>query len=172
MTTQAITLSTAFEFTSVPFHFERTTDWELIKSIVTHPRIWPWISDDLSCKPEEWQPLKNEVFYLKVSDQEGLLGIWCLRSCTSTCWEVHTCLLPRAYGNSIAASKAAIRWVFVNTPCTRLITAVPSDNRLALRLARRAGMLEFGCNPKSFVKRGEFLSQYMLGISKDEVTCL
>lgn len=149
------------------FTFERTFDFGMVKRIISDRHIYPHVSDDLSPSAEDYQPPRENAFYLLVSDAEGHLGLWVLTSQTSTCWAVHTCLLPRAYGRTaILAARAAIAWVFANTPCTRLVTDVPTNNTLALRLAKNAQMTEYGFNPDSFVKDGKSYGQHLLGISK------
>src|SRR5579859_528465 len=138
------------------FAFERTKDLELIKTIVTHPYIWPGVSDDFSPEPEKWQPMDPEVWtYLTVSEAGELLGLWALVPLSTICWEVHTCLLPKAYGSTaIAAAESGVQWVFSRTACKRIVTNVPAYNRLALRFAKACGFTEYGFNPDSYQKEG------------------
>lgn len=148
--------------------FERTENWELIKKIVTHPRIYPAVSDDFSPKAEDWEPIKDEnAWYVVVGDGEEMLGLWALFPENRICWKVHTCLLPKAYGEraKVAAGEGSA-WVWANTPCLRLITDVPIFNRLALKFALYAGFTQFGVNPKSYMKYGKLHDVIMLGISK------
>lgn len=153
--------------------FERTRDWELVKQIVTHPKVYPYISDDFSPKPEAWEPVKEEVvIYVLVRDGEELLGLWIFVPLNGVCMDVHTCLLPNAYGHkAVEAAKEMAVWLWENTACHRLVTEVPASNPLARRFAERAGMVEFGCNPRSFLKRGKLEDQYLLGMSRPEELC-
>jgi hypothetical protein len=57
-------------------------------------------------------------------------------------------------------------WIWHNTPCRRLITNVPADNRLAFQFALSAGMEPYGKNEDSFLKGGKLLDQICLGISR------
>jgi hypothetical protein len=149
--------------------FEFTRDFDLVKRIVTDPKVFPFICDDNSPKAEDYEPHK-EMLYVHVRDEEQSLGIWAFFSHNSICWEIHTCLLPCAYGER--ASKAArtlAEWIWTNTNWQRVITNVPESNRLALMFALKAGLTRFAVNPKSYLKDGKLLDQVMLGISRPGV---
>lgn len=150
--------------------FERSTDYGLIKGIITHPAIWNHASDDFSPTANEWEPHKSAlIWYVLVKDGEDLLGLFMLVPENTICWKVHTCLLPIARGSKAKqAAEQGIHWVWANTPCLRLITDVPKYNRQASLFSRWAGMAEFGVNPKSYKKNGELQDVMMLGISKPE----
>jgi RimJ/RimL family protein N-acetyltransferase len=147
--------------------FERSFDYSLIRKILTHPKIWPHISDDGSPAAAEFQPIQSEaVWYIVVRDGEEILGLWMLHPHNSICWEIHTCLLPIAWGErGLEAARLLGEWIQKHIPCRRVITNVPSNNRLALRFALEAGMTEFGVNPASFLKNGKLRDQVLLGIS-------
>jgi RimJ/RimL family protein N-acetyltransferase len=151
--------------------FERSFDYELIRSILTHVRIWPFISDDGSPPVEEYKPIEHDaIWYVIVRDvhDEGtdLLGLWMFHPQNAVCWEVHTCLLPAAWGErgQFAASLLPA-WIWANTPCRRIVTNVPTTNRLALHFAIKAGMKIYGVNEASFLKRGILMDQVCLGIT-------
>lgn len=150
------------------FSFERSTDWELIKSIATHRRVYPHISDDFSPKAEDWNPVQDErVWYVIVREDEEVLGMFALFPQSKICWEVHTCMLPKAYGEKgRAATKEAIKWLFEVSACLRIVTQVPHYNVIALRYAIDAGMKEYGYNPSSYMKDGVLQGITLLGISK------
>jgi RimJ/RimL family protein N-acetyltransferase len=147
--------------------FERSFDYELIRSILVHPRVYPHISDDGSPAAAEFRPLQSDaVWYIVVRDGEEVLGLWMLHPHNSICWEIHTALLPNAWGErGLRAARLLPEWIWKNTLCRRVMTNVPDNNRLALRFAREAGMTEFGVNPASFLKHGELWDQVLLGIS-------
>jgi RimJ/RimL family protein N-acetyltransferase len=155
-------------------HFERSFDYELIRRILTHERIWPHISDDGSPPAGEYRPFESElIWYVVVRDiypdagPEEILGLWMFTPHNAVCWEVHTALLPEAWGGRAhQAAQLMADWIWRNTPCRRIVTNVPENNRLALRFAQAVGMEVYGCNEKSFLKGGKLLDQILLGISK------
>lgn len=147
---------------------DRTFDLALIKRTMTHRRIYPYICDDGAPPAEAFSPIDNPlIYYLQMSDSEHL-GVFMLHPHNTVCFEVHTCLLPHAWGETARqCTREGTRWMFDNTPCRRIITNVPQYNRLALKLALESGMSQFGVNPKSFLKDGKLCDQIMLGISKE-----
>lgn len=154
--------------------FERTFDYALVKAIITHPAIYPHVSDDFSPSAEEYKPIESEfVWYVKVKDDGEILGVWIFVPENAICWKIHTCLLPTAWGARAAkAAKMMAQWIWKNTQCVRIITDVPETNRLALMFALKSGMTRYGMNPKSYMKDGKLLDQVVLGISKPgEITC-
>ena len=149
-------------------YFERSKDYALIRGILTQPSIWRHISDDFSPEPDEYRPIESEsIWYVMVWDGNELLGLWMFHPHNGICWEVHTALLPDAYGDRArAAAIGMTKWMWRNTPCRRIITHVPANNRLALRFAIEAGMEVYGTNPASFQKGGKLIDQICLGISR------
>ncbi len=152
--------------------FERTRNWELIKRIVTHPKIYPHVSDDFCPPAEKWEPSHDEsIWYVLCKDGEEVIALWLFMPHTQVCWQVHTCVLPAAYGpRARAAVEALAGWLWVNAPvCQRVVTDVPQYNRLAFRYALLAGMKEYGLNPKSYMKDGKLHDVILLGISRPGV---
>lgn len=145
-------------------------DKDVIADTITNDRIYPHVSDDGSPVPELYEA-NDSMLHIGIVDGEEYLGLFAIHPHNFVLYEVHTCLLPCAWGGrSVEAAKTLIEWVFSNTECKRLITSVPSNNALARRLAIRSGMVEYGVNPASFQKNRVLFDLIMLGISK-EVTC-
>lgn len=153
--------------------FERTFDLELIRTIITHHRIWPHVSDDGAGAPENYRPVDHPaIWYVTVLNHGELMGAWIFTPENSICWGVHTCLLPKAWGSfAHRAAREMCVWIWENTPCRRIVTTVPTYNRLALAFAKGAGMEQYGLNPQSYQKDGKMYDQILLGISRPETTC-
>lgn len=147
---------------------ERTTDYELIRSVMTSPAVYPHITDDYSPAAEEYcPPVHDLLVYVAVWEDEELLGLWLFVPQNGICWEVHTCLLPCARGHRARrAAKHVMAWIWRNTPCRRIVTNVPETNRLAYHFALNVGMEFYGCNEKSFLKDGKLVDQMCLGMSR------
>lgn len=147
-------------------HFEQTLDMGLVRSVLTHPRIYPAITDDGCPGVETFEP-NPSMLYVTVRDKGELLGIFALEGRNAICYEIHTCLLPRAWGERAKQAARGMReWLFANTPCQRIITTIPLYNTLAVRFAVEAGMEEFGINPDSYLKGGKLYGQILMGVSK------
>lgn len=148
--------------------FQSTTDAALIKAIITHPAIWPYVTDDFASTIEDYEPIIGErTLYMLAFDGIELLGMWMFEICSPICYKVHTCILPNAYGGRAGqAAKEMAEWIWENTTCQRIITDVPENNRLAYRFALKAGMTQFGLNPKCYQKGGLLMDVALLGMSR------
>jgi hypothetical protein len=148
--------------------FERSQDYELIRQIITRPEIYRHVSDDFCPPAAEFKPAEHPaILYMLVRDGDELLGLWIFAPLNGVCCEVHTCLLPCAWGER--ARRAVIEgteWIWQNTPWQRIVTNVPRTNRLALKFALQAGLKIYGVNCLSYLKGGKLIDQICLGISK------
>lgn len=151
---------------------QQITDKNIILDTVRHPKIYPHISDD-SCpkNPNDLEFINEDLIYLGAYLNNIYHGLFLIHKHNFILFEVHTSLLPKAWGNAVLFAKSCIEWVFKNTLCQRLITSVPDENKLALRLAKNSGMIEYGYNPMSIMKNSKLLGQTMLGINKGGELC-
>lgn len=151
--------------------FERIFDMDLIRRTMTHPQIWPHISDDGAPSLEGFEPPSHpSIWYVAVRSGSEFMGLWMFVPQSAVCFEVHTCLLPTAWGTfSRRAAVAVADWMWQQcVNLQRIVTSVPECNRLALRLAENSGMLRYGLNPMSYLKNGKLYGQILLGISREE----
>lgn len=148
---------------------ERSFDFELIWRLITHPKSYPFASDDFSTPPQEFAVhIDDRIWYVLAYDRGELLGGFMFVPQNTICWEIHLMLLPASWGRrSVEALRSAIAWVFENTPCLRIVGATPAYLRLAIRLAHRAGMTQFGVNEKAFLKNGILHDLILSGVSKE-----
>jgi RimJ/RimL family protein N-acetyltransferase len=145
----------------------RTFDEEFIASCYAVPETWKTICDDENINPELFFPcMDRENYWLEVTEEGDRLGVFLGRRVNHITYEAHTILLPKARGRASLAALAAIKWMFDNTPCLRLVTNVPSFNASAVRLCHAVGMEQYGTNVKSFQKNGQLFDQLEFGISK------
>ena len=149
--------------------FERSFDYPLIREVISHPQIYPHVSDDGSPPAAEYRPLESDaVWYVIVRDEDEILGMWMLHPHNAICWECHMCYLPSAWGSrASAAGRMLPEWVWEHVPCRRIVGNVPACNRLALAYMKRIGFEVFGINPASFLRNGRLYDQVCLGISPE-----
>lgn len=155
------------------FTFSKCEEWDRIHRIMTHPRIWPWITDDYAGPPESFHVHHHETLcYVLVEEGARTMGLFLLEQHNGCHVEVHTCLLPAAWlRDSRAIAAQAVAWLWENCPqIERLTTTVPQNNMLALRFAQALGMVEYGVNPSSFKKGGKLMNQTLLGMNRPEGT--
>lgn len=148
--------------------FERTFDERLIRSVVTNPKVYQGVSDDFSPHASLFEPrLDAAIWHIAVYRENELIGLFIIWSQSLILWEIHTCILPTAWGaDALEAAREIVPWIWENTTCERLVTNVPAYNVLAYRFALKAGMVQYGVNPLSYRKYGKLWNQYCLGMSK------
>ena len=149
----------------------RTTDMELVRSIITAPQVYPWVSDDGSPDAGDFQPVDADGVIYVLAESGAARGVFAFFRQNAVTTEAHTCVLPSMWGRTHLAARAAVEWVFENTEFLRIVTSVPEDNPLATRLATMAGMTLYGHNPSSFLRKGVLLGVDLFGISKKELLC-
>lgn len=145
--------------------FERTADPELLKALVLkYPSIWNAITDDFS--RAEYSPvLDDRIWYVLAIEDGAPFGFFAFFPQTAVCFDMHTVMPLNA--RSRIAMLGAIRWLWQQQPSlARVVTMVPSCNRIALRFGLRAGLEQYGRNPNSYMKGGQMCDQILLGVSR------
>jgi RimJ/RimL family protein N-acetyltransferase len=146
---------------------ERTQDLELVRSILTHPRVYAWCGDDFAPDPEVLQlPADEHSVYLIARRREQVLGVMIFRPLSTVLWESHVAMLPAAWGYASVACDGGLRWMWEYSPACRIVATIPVSNRSACRLAMRLGMDVYGINPQSTLRGGKLEDQVLFGISR------
>ena len=149
------------------------TDLDFIKIIMDHPKINPYLYDDLA-KNTRFDLsilLKIETIYFLIGINEinEKIGIFVGHPWNSICYEAHTLILPEFRGEeTVKIAKEAIRWMFDNTLCKKIVTHVPTFNQKAYALAIKVGGKLEGINKKSFLKFNKLYDQYLFGFIKED----
>lgn len=148
---------------------ERTRDMEVVATILSHPDLFPHLHDD---SVTECAPVDHEGLNWMLVDDGEPAGVFLVHALNSTCYQMHTALLPRTWGGqAAAAAQMLLRWAFTETACRKMTTLVPAYNRAALRFAKAGGMTVEGVNRASFLRNGAMIDQIMLGITQQEWLC-
>ena len=152
------------------FDLARTTDTELIKRAVTHPKVWARLEYDFSPSAEEFDPpLDEHIWYISVFCRGEFLGIFALIERSPVLWEIHAALLPIAWGKpSRQIFPELLDWIWEHTTCHRLIADIPDFNRSALKYAEDVGMVRWGINEAAYQKDNKLYNIVMFGISRPE----
>lgn len=145
-------------------------DLYLINQAVMHPKINKSVSDDFTAGQKI--TTSDGFMWLGIFDKNDYLGLIMAHAHNTVLYEVHTALLPKAWGSkAIRCCELIVSWLIENTDCERIITSVPENNTLALRLAKKTGFKEYGFNPNSILKDNNLIGQTMLGLNKEQFKC-
>jgi len=135
-------------------------DQEIIKKIIENPKVKKWVGDDFTMEYEH----DGKRLHLLWNNQaivsiEGMNGIMA---------QVHIAALPEVWGRGIEIALAAKEWLFKNTGLEKLVAFIPDNNKLAIKLARDAGMKQEGRITKAFSKGFRLRDLIIFGINKGE----
>jgi hypothetical protein len=97
--------------------FERTFDYELVRRIITHPKVYRWMVSDDAVPAEEYRTVEDEaVCYLLCKEDKEVLGLFILIPMNSVCGQVHVCLLPWARNErAVECYREGLAWTWANT---------------------------------------------------------
>jgi hypothetical protein len=150
-------------------HFNRTTDYELVRRILTRPRMYEYMGDDF-LPPVEQFVLNTDprIWYVLVSDEWRAIGLFCFFPENEICWAAHVAMLRKVHpALTHRAGDEIVEWLWRNTPCRRLIASVPASNPAAVRFGVQAmGLIRYGVNRRSFLKGGILRDQILMGRSR------
>lgn len=146
---------------------EPILDPELVRKTLTSPSVWTAMADDGFVKPEAFVPSLNDWnWFLGVWDGDEYLGMFMVYQVNGIMCEAHVALLPNCGGfRAVKAGELMKAWTWQNTPFKRIITSVPSCNKLGLKYAKLAGLTEHGLNPGSWLKNGQLHDLHLFGVS-------
>lgn len=152
--------------------FERSTDYELLGSVLRTPALYPFISDDFAPAIEDVAAVENPgLWYILAKDQGDLLGFYLFEPRSPILWEFHTIMPLNA--RALIAMKELLGqggWLWSHTPCLRAVTYVPEYNAVALRFGLRAGLTVYGRNPASYLRGGRLQDQILMGIARQSAS--
>lgn len=146
----------------------RSRDYQAIRALCLHPRIFPLIADDFHSDAKSWRvPENDQIVYLLASDDQGPFGFGIFHPLNFACWAGHFGFLPRAYGADARKSfQRMLLWMWENTTAQKVVGEIVRENTLAIRFARSVGFEIYGVNKKSFLRGGALRDQVCFGISK------
>ena len=133
-------------------------------AIITHPEIYPFVTDDGSV-PRETFKLPEGVMTIVCYDPKPVACSIFYPNNTCTL-EIHTQTLPEARRRSFVYGRAMLAWIWENTDAQKIIASIPADNRKALLYTLKLGFEIEGINRSSFLRNGKLLDQTYLGIRR------
>lgn len=146
-------------------------DIDIVKSTITAPSVWNFASDDLSGSPEAFFP-KRESFYLGAWETDDnctrFLGMFMCSPVTGIVVDLHTCLLPVAWGSKAKECANATReWIWANTEYRKITGIIPANNRLLLKFTQDVGMTQYGVCKDAWLKGGKTWDLILVEVNKE-----
>ena len=142
-------------------------DKELIKSILTYPKVYPWVKDDGVVNLDNI--VTNNLYYLWLVN-EAQNGLVLLERFNSTTCSAHISVLPELWGRARSFVKDVIAWGFENTLYYKVVCFIPENNRCSLRLVQDLGFKKEGRLKKSILQDWTFYDEIIYSLFKEDVT--
>lgn len=132
-----------------------TRDADFIRSIVTHPEVWPFAVDE-GGDPETWLPTSSGIWLTC----DGVAGVVLVYRVSGAIWAYDAALLPQSRGDVVGYKERRgyiellKAWLRENVQCKRLIAFIARDNERSIRAAEADGLGLEGIIPAS-KRRGD-----------------
>lgn len=156
----------------------RTTNPTLIKDVLTHPMIYPFVKDDGSPSAQDYTPIVHpDVHYLIAHKnvEQGAGSITCglisFFPVTSGVLDVHIGMMPHGRGiSAIRFAALALQYAFNGEKplALKIIANIPAFNKRTIRFASCMGLKTEGISRKSFLYGGKMHDRVLMGITIDE----
>ena len=142
----------------------RSVDIDDISKVLNHPRVFHFLTDDLS--PAFYEPvISPQVIYLMNKQKTGVVRIDPMNGVTCN---AHIATLPEMWGDAVSFVKEALVWGFKNTKYLKVLAMVPEFNEHAIALMPKSGFVREGVLRKSFLKNWKLHDQIVFGLCKGD----
>jgi RimJ/RimL family protein N-acetyltransferase len=148
---------------------ERTFDYDIVREIITHPKLYPFCTEDGAPEPKNFNPVENNQIYYLLPIVDEPIGVIIFSHQNAILLAVHICILPEWWGYAKEAATSALWWIFQNTDYTKITGALPEYNRQVYNLGLRAGFEDEGRHKKAFLKNGKEWDLILMGIRKETI---
>ena len=106
--------------------------------------------------------IDNSVYYLVVTDNDEVAALFMYYPMSCDLYSAHSVVRPKYRSKeSYKYGKASIEWMRDNTEVKCLMGLTPCDNTRAYRYALKCGFTDCGILPKSFLRDGIMIDQYI-----------
>lgn len=151
---------------------EPTNDVDFIHSVMSHPAIFPKITDDGVAILDKAAVVyiveqRPEFTFIRVRDIGDDVGLFMFHKHGTAMYEVHTCILPEYRGpKAYEAAKAAAQWLWDHTQAGVITTLIPESDKAVTRFAKRIGFRAVGVIPSSLLRGQKYLNQILLTLER------
>lgn len=146
---------------------QRTVNEELIKQTLNDQRLWEVSTEDGTPPIEDfWPDTDNKIWIALIDSEDNVRGFLIGDIVSRAQVRVHIAIRSEYWGDSktnVELGQIALQW-FINQGARKIIATIPTEDKQVLRYAQRCGLQREGINKKSFLRNGEMLDQYYLGL--------
>lgn len=149
---------------------ERTFDRDLIKSVITRSDMWSTVAED-GQNPDEWVPDVDGQCWLYMEDEGQMIGLYNIHAHNSITVEIHAHVLPECRKtHSRETGLSVLNWIYTKHPeYKKVVARIPFIFENVKNFTCSFGFKVEGVNRQSYLKNGDIVDQWMLGITRDEI---
>ena len=137
-------------------------DMDLVKQVLTHPEIYPRITEDGAPPREEYNPPGKAIFVGGFLGDE-IIGLMIYHKDTAVVWGCHVQVLPDYRDYAFDFGKQALDWLKEMTNAKKVTAQIPVLYPDVIRFAEKHGFKNEGTNKQSYLKNGQLTDKVYLG---------
>lgn len=155
---------------SLSLTLNRTKNKYVIKEILSNDELWKSITDDHADKDSFDIDIESD-HWLLLSTEDELVGCYKVEKRNSSHIEVHTNILPKhRKERSIECGILLYKWILSHERIMKLTVTIPVTFSNVRDYCLHFGLCDEGLNKSSILKNGELLDQWIMGITREEIS--
>ena len=151
------------------FHYARTTNIDLIKSVLFDTEIFERISEDGQLIDDIQIIIDESIDYIALYKDNILLGTGFIHPQNSSSCHVHINVLSQYRKYSKECGYLMLNYFIEQTNYIKFNTQVPVCYPDVSKFLTKFGFIYQGCDYKSINKKGIVHDQYLYGITRDQI---
>jgi len=149
----------------------RTSDADLIKSCALRDDIYKTVAED-NINNIKYEPDFSRTCWLALYDGDVFIGYISFDAKNSVSVEMHIGIFTEFRGKrAYEATKLALIWLINEFPCyKKVIVFIPVIYKNVKIFAMKIGFKEEGFSRQSYLKGGDLVDQWFMGITQEEIS--
>ena len=148
----------------------RVTDKAVVNAIMKQPDIWATIAED-GQNQENFDCDVVGEHWLLMTTKDYVVGLYNIHAINVIQCQIHAHVFPEhRKKHSYETGVLALKWLYDNEPSyQKLIAIIPVIYENVKKFTCQFGFQVEGINRMSYLKNGEIVDQYLLGITREEI---
>lgn len=149
---------------------QRVNDPEIIKYCMLDDDIVKTVAED-NINNMKYEPDFLRTCWIAMRCAGELMGVISFDAKNSVSVELHIGIFTRFRGKkAYEATKLALIWLINEFPCyKKVIVFIPIIHKNVKMFALQIGFKEEGLNRQSYIKNGEIIDQWLMGMTQEEI---
>ena len=147
----------------------RTFSPGIVEGLMCIPSLWATVAED-GQNPDDFKADCDGQCWLLMMAGDDIVGMYNLHSINRVTVQIHAHVLPEfRKKHSYDTGLAALQWIIDKTDYQKVVATIPVIYENVKRFTCSFGFQVEGINRESYLKHGDIVDQYMLGITRKEI---